>query len=150
MNDDNLSLQPVGPADRDRLAAFARAYHDYDGHDWAPRHEAALDQLCAGTPYARAFLLRVERRAAGYASLSYGFSIEVGGLDFFLDEFFLEAGQRGRGHGRRFLALMEAETRRLGGHRLCLEAELHNARAEKLYRASGYRPHERHLMSKEL
>ena len=149
MNDETLALQPVGAADRALLTAFARAYHDYDGHAWEARHEAAIAQLCAGTPYARAFLLTVAGRPAGFASISFGFSIEVG-LDFFLDEFFLEEAARGQGRGRRFLAMLEAEARRLGGRRLCLEAELHNVRAERLYLSTGYQPHERHLMSKEL
>lgn len=150
MNDDTLSLRPVGPADRAALAAFARAYHDYDGHGWDAAHEAAVAQLCAGTPYARAFLLESAGEPVGFASLSYGFSIEVGGLDFFLDEFFLADAARGRGLGKAALALLETEVRHLGGHRLCLEAERHNARAEALYLASGYEAHERHLLSKRL
>jgi hypothetical protein len=48
------------------------------------------------------------------------------------------------------LAMIEAEVKRLGGIRLCLEAELHNPRAAQLYATSGYEEHERRLLSKVL
>lgn len=148
---DRLALLPVGAADLPALTALARAYYAYDRHDWVEATQLqALRQLCAGTPHARAFFIALEGRRIGYVSVAFGFSIEVGGLDFFLDEFFLEEAWRGRGLGRRALALIEAEVRALGGLRLCLEAELHNARAQGLYESSGYEPHERHLLSKRL
>lgn len=145
------ALLPVGPADLEALTAFVRAYYAYDQHDWkeAPIL-AALRQLCEGTPFARCFFITLEGRRIGYVSASFGFSIEVGGLDFFLDEFFLEEAWRGRGLGRTCLALIEAEVRKLGGLRLCLEAELHNPRAAHLYSTSGYQEHERRLLSKAL
>ena len=52
--------------------------------------------------------------------------------------------------GRVLLAMIEEEVRKLGGIRLCLEAELHNPRATHLYATSGYREHERRLLSKVL
>ncbi len=145
------ALLPVGPADLAALAAFVRAYYAYDRHDWkeAPIL-AALRQLCDGTPFARCFFITLAGRRIGYVSASFGFSIEVGGLDFFLDEFFLEEAWRGRGLGRICLALIEDEVRKLGGLRLCLEAELHNPRAAHLYATSGYQEHERRLLSKAL
>jgi len=144
-------LRPVGPGDLEALTGLARAYYAYDRHDWdAPVIRAALQQLCDGTPYARCFFILLDGQRIGYVSASYGFSIEVGGLDFFLDEFFLEEAWRGRGLGRQALALIEAEVRQLGGRRLCLEAELHNPRAAQLYATSGYVEHERRLLSKVL
>ena len=145
------ALVPVGPADLADLVALARAYYAYDQHDWdGVTQVAALRQLCDGTPYARCFFILLEGARIGYVSASYGFSIEVGGLDFFLDELFLEAAWQGRGLGRQVLALIEDEVRRLGGRRLCLEAELHNPRAAHLYATSGYHEHARRLLSKLL
>jgi len=145
------TLVPVGPDDLGALTELVRAYHDYDQHPFdEPVIVAALRQLCAGTPYAQAWLLSLDGRQIGYASVSYGFSIEVGGLDFFLDEFFLEATWRGRGLGRQLLAMIEDEVKQLGGSRLCLEAELHNPRAAHVYATSGYVEHERRLLSKVL
>ena len=144
-------LRPVGPGDLDALTGLARAYYAYDQHDWdGVTQVAALRQLCDGTPYARCFFIVLDEQRIGYVSASYGFSIEVGGLDFFLDELFLEAAWQGRGLGRQVLALIEDEVRRLGGRRLCLEAELHNPRAAHLYASSGYTEHERRLLSKLL
>jgi len=144
-------LQPVGPGDLAALTAYADAYVAYDRHARdAAVQQQALRQLCDGTPYACCFFIALEGRRIGYVSAAYGFSIEVGGLDFFLDEFFLEEPFRGRGYGRQALALIEAEVRRRGGRRLCLEAELHNPRAKALYETRGYQQHERFLLSKLL
>jgi len=145
------TLVPVGPADLAALTGLVRAYHDYDRHPFdEPVIVAALKQLCEGTAYARCFFIHLGEARIGYVSASYGFSIEVGGLDFFLDEFFLEEPFRGRGLGRQVLAMIEEEVRKLGGLRLCLEAELHNPRAAQLYATSGYVEHERRLLSKTL
>jgi GNAT superfamily N-acetyltransferase len=145
------ALVPVGPADLAALTDLVRAYHAYDRHPFdEPVIVAALKQLCEGTAYARCFFIHLGAERIGYVSASYGFSIEVGGLDFFLDEFFLEEAWRGRGLGRVLLAMIEAEVKRLGGIRLCLEAELHNPRAAQLYATSGYVEHERRLLSKVL
>jgi GNAT superfamily N-acetyltransferase len=145
------TLVPVGPADLPALTQLVRAYHAYDQHPFdEPLILAALRQLCQGTAYARCFFIHLGGERIGYVSASYGFSIEVGGLDFFLDEFYLEETWRGRGLGRVLLAMIEAEVKRLGGIRLCLEAELHNPRAAHLYATSGYEEHERRLLSKVL
>jgi GNAT superfamily N-acetyltransferase len=145
------TLVPVAPADLPALIQLVRAYHAYDQHPFdEPVILAALRQLCEGTAYARCYFIHLGEARIGYVSASYGFSIEVGGLDFFLDEFFLEDTWRGRGLGRVLLAMIEAEVKRLGGIRLCLEAELHNPRAAHLYATSGYGEHERRLLSKVL
>jgi GNAT superfamily N-acetyltransferase len=149
--DEQPTLVPVGPNDLAALTQLVRAYHAYDQHPFdEPLIVAALKQLCDGTPFARCFFIHLGEERIGYVSASFGFSIEVGGLDFFLDEFFLEEAFRGRGLGRVLLAMIEAEVKRLGGSRLCLEAELHNPRATHLYTTSGYREHERRLLSKVL
>jgi len=151
MSGADLALQPVGPGDLDALTHLVRAYYAYDRHDWdAATQVAALRQLCDGTPFARCFFVTLDGRRIGYASVAFGFSIEVGGLDFYLDEIFLEAAWQGRGLGRPLLALVEQAVRDLGGLRLCLEAELHNPRAAHLYGTSGYQEHERRLLSKLL
>ncbi|HKY94137.1 MAG TPA: GNAT family N-acetyltransferase [Kiloniellales bacterium] len=145
------TLVPVGPADLQALTQLVRAYYSYDQHHFdEPVILAALRQLCEGTAYARCFFIHLGETRIGYVSASFGFSIEVGGFDFFLDEFFIEEPWRGRGLGRVLLAMIEDEVRKLGGRRLCLEAVLYNPRAAYLYATSGYKEHERRLLSKVL
>ena len=68
----------------------------------------------------------------GYVVLTWSFSIESGGLDGYIDELFLLPEVRGRGLGRRVLALAEQEARRLGLLRLYLEVEHGNPRDRPL------------------
>jgi ribosomal protein S18 acetylase RimI-like enzyme len=56
---------------------------------------------------------------------------------------------RSRGLGSRVLALVEAEARPFGVHRIFLEVERHN-RVIGLYRRAGYVDHDRFLRSKLL
>lgn len=146
-----LSLCPFAPGDLADAIALAKRYYADDGHAFddviQPR---GIKMLCDGTPFGRGYFINQGPERIGYAVIALGFSIEVGGLDCFFDEFFIEPAHRGQGHGKAALALIEEEIRRLGGRRLCLEVMPANRRADGLYRAAGYQPHDRGLLSKEL
>jgi ribosomal protein S18 acetylase RimI-like enzyme len=56
----------------------------------------------------------------------------------FLEEIVIEASERGRGHGRRAIALAEREARARGATHMALNAYKHNPRAIALYESLGY------------
>ncbi|MAT06593.1 MAG: GNAT family N-acetyltransferase [Acidimicrobiaceae bacterium] len=84
----------------------------------------------------------------GYAAVSWGWSIEVGGLDVVLDEIYVRS--RGHGVGGELLAAVEAECRRVGAKRIFLETERPNERARRWYAAAGFTIDDSIWMSKEL
>jgi ribosomal protein S18 acetylase RimI-like enzyme len=86
----------------------------------------------------------------GYVVVGLGFSIEYGGVDGFLDEFYIDAAHRGAGVGSTALRQLHSLARRLKVRALHLEAMPQNNRAARLYRRLGYRLSERRLMSKRL
>lgn len=142
-------FQRAGQGDLDELRAFILAFSLEDGHPIAPDAlERALAATARREPLLHVWMIRLAERNVGYVALALGFSIEVGGLDAFVDELYLSPSARGLGHGRAALAFVEAEALQLGVRRLCLEVEHHNPRARALYAALGYAPHARHLMSK--
>ena len=145
-----LRLAPVTAADLPLLKRLVRAYCAEDRHSFdEKRQPAALAALAAGEPFGRAWLIELLGRRIGYVVLSWGFSIEAGGREACLDEFYLLPEARNRGFGRRVLALVEDEARAADMRRIFLEVQRHN-RAIALYRRAGYADHDRFLMSKLL
>ena len=143
-----LELAAVGAADLPLLEEFARAYCREDGHDFRDdRQRAALAALVTDEPLARAWLIRLEARPVGYVVLALSFSIEAGGREACLDEFYLIPEVRNQGLGSRALSLVEAEGGDLAVRRIFLEVQRGN-RVIDLYRRAGYVDHDRYLMSK--
>ncbi len=57
----------------------------------------------------------------GYIAVSFGWSIELGGMDGFLDEFYIREGVRGRGMGSEVLAALLPQLAQAGLVGLSLE-----------------------------
>ena len=84
----------------------------------------------------------------GYGVVTWGWSIEIGGLDVVLDELYVRS--RRRGVGTALIRQLEAECRARGVKRIFLETELPNDAARRLYEREGYVADSSIWMSKEL
>ena len=84
----------------------------------------------------------------GYAAVSTGWSLEVGGADYILDEIFVQ--QRGEGIGHRLIAAAEDRCAELGVRRIFLETERPNHRSRSLYARLGFVEDDSVWMSKDL
>lgn len=103
-----------------------------------------------GHPLARAWLVREAGRTVGYAVLGFGYGIEYGGADAFVDDLYLVQGARGRGIGSAVLARLEAEARAMRLNALFLVVDPDNAPALRLYRRRGFEGTHWLLMAKRL
>ena len=138
-------------ADLADLRAFIQAFSAEDGHPIAPDAlERALRAVELREPLLHVWMIALAGRNVGYVALALGYSIEVGGLDAFIDELYVLPEARAQGLGRAALRFVEAQAVDLNVHRLCLEVEHRNPRARALYAELGYAAHPRHLMSKLL
>lgn len=147
----SLAFKLARPEDLDPLADLVRAYYEYDGHPFDDsKARDALAGLLANPELGRVWVFRDGVRPVGYLALTFGYSIEFGGRDAFIDEFFLEEEYRGRGFGKQALETAAHEAAALGVHALHLEAVRGNDRAVDLYRRSGFVDHERYLLSRVL
>jgi GNAT superfamily N-acetyltransferase len=145
-----LELAAVVAADLPLLEGFVRAYYLEDGHTFREdRQQTALAALVASEPLCRAWLIRLDARPVGYVVLALTFSVEAGGREACVDEFYLLPDVRNQGLGSGALALVEAEARDLAVRRIFLEVQRGN-RVIGLYRRAGYVDHDRYLMSKFL
>jgi ribosomal protein S18 acetylase RimI-like enzyme len=143
-----VKLRPAARGDLPVLVRMAVAFNDEDGHPLSRGGRQALRALCAGTTHGRAYMIEAGKVCVGYVVIGLGFSVEYGGVDAFLDEFYVEKAHRGRGVGTAALLELNKIARKLKIKALHLEAMPANDRAARLYARLGYRLSERRLMSK--
>ena len=145
-----LRLRALEEADLAAVLPMVRAYYAEDGLDYREhRQPAALALIARGDPSAHGWVIELGPASAGYVVLCLTFSVEAGGREACIDEFYVRPELRRRGVGSGVLALLEVEARALGARRLYLEVTRGN-RALGLYRRAGYRDHDRFLVSKFL
>ena len=143
------NFRPAGAADADTLLPMIRALCEHDGTPFDETKVArALAQIIADESLGRVWLIECDAEPAGYVVLTFGFSLEFGGRDAFVDELYVRDGFRGRGLGRRAIELAERVCRGRGISALHLEVERANTTAQELYRRSGFRDHNRYLLTK--
>ena len=144
-------LEPAGPADLERLLPLVERFAATQGYPFdAARSRASLAALLARPELGRAYRVVVDGETAGYAVVCFGWSLEWGGRDAFLDELYLEPAFRGRGLGRATLRALAAEVRAAGVRALHLEVEAGNEAGQALYRSEGFEGKDRALLSRRI
>lgn len=146
----DITLSTCAGPHRETLAAFMRAFCIEDGHAYGSANAAALDALVADPGNGRAFLILQDGTPVGYAVLCFGFSLEFGGRDAFLDEFYVVPQARGRGVASRALDLLVEAARADGVRALHLEVMDGNDRAAGLYGRCGWMARPSRLMTRLL
>ncbi len=144
------TLQIARPEDIDRLEPLVAAYHAHEGIETsADQRRAALAPLLEGTPHGVAYLIGPKVAPVGYIVISFGYSVELGGIDGFIDEFFIRERVRGRGMGSEVLMSLLPALSQHGVKALHLEIDRDNDTARRLYRRAGFEPREKyHLMTR--
>lgn len=144
----NLSL--ARPEDLDALLAMlapCQAERGIDGDDEDRR--AALAPLLEGSPLGAAYLIGPRRAPVGFIVVTFGWSLEMGGMDAFIDEFWIRPGVRGRGVGSEVLSALLPRLESAGVRAIHLEAEAGNPRLERLYAQHRFRLRDgHHLMTR--
>lgn len=108
--------------------------------------ERGMRELIGDALLGRLFVM--DDAPVGYLVITFGFSLESGGRDAFVDELYVADTSRGQGLGTLALKIAEEACREAGIRALHLEVEHTNPRARALYERSGYKAHDRHLMTK--
>jgi ribosomal protein S18 acetylase RimI-like enzyme len=114
------------------------------------RSVAAMTALVNDSSVGRVWVIRDGGEPAGYAALTFGFSIEFGGRTGFIDELFVDAAHRQRGVGKTALQLVTERAASLDVRVLFLELTPSNAAADRLYRGAGFVERDYRLMWKPI
>jgi len=148
----SAALHLAKPDDLDRLCTLVAAFHaeeELASTDEARR--AGLAPLLDGIPHGAAYLIGPARAPMGYVIVTFGWSVEFGGMDAFVDEIYLRPAVRGRGIASETLISLPKALAKAGVKALHLEVDRDNETAKRLYTRAGFKARERYmLMSKRL
>jgi ribosomal protein S18 acetylase RimI-like enzyme len=144
-------FKPANADDIEALLAMMRELYAHDGlaFDEAIARRALLGVIGDDT-FGHVFLILLANEVAGYAVLTFGYSLEFHGRDAFVDELYLRDEYRGQGIGKRALRFLTEVCAENGVRALHLEVERSNTHAQAVYRKFGFEDHDRYLMTKWL
>lgn len=140
------------PDDLERVARMVGDFHAEEGiaQDDATRRGALLP-LLEGSPHGAIYLAGPARAPIGYVVICFGWSVEFGGMDGFVDEIYIRPAVRGRGIGSEILMSLPKALAGAGLKALHLEVARDNERARKLYEKLHFVPRENYaLMTRKL
>jgi ribosomal protein S18 acetylase RimI-like enzyme len=127
------------PEHLEKLIAMVTAFHEEAGinlSDQARRNGVA--PLLDGIPHGVAYLVGPPRSPIGYIIVTFGWSLEFGGMDGFIDEFYVRPGVRGRGIASETLQTLPRALGDAGLTALHLEVDMTNDTARRLYTRAGF------------
>ena len=141
------ALHLATPDDLDRLMALAAAFHAEEGLELTEaQRESALRPLTEGIPHGAAYLIGPARAPIGYLVVTFGWSVEFGGLDGFIDEIYLRPAVRGRGIATEVILALGKTLAGAGMKALHLEVDATNDKAVRLYTRTGFQKREHYML----
>ena len=142
-----LKLQLASVADMPIILPLVTAYHEFETIPGTDQYrQQALHHLLSDVSLGGIWLIVQDTHIVGYIALTFGYSIEFGGRDAFIDEFYICPGQRGQGLGTKALDLIQTEAKSLGVHALHLEVAHANKRAQRLYTQANFQARNKYLL----
>ena len=144
-----LTLRRATIDDTDAVVGLVRLYHAFEAIKFRGRATIdALTPLLQHGDVGGIWIIELAGSTIGYIALCFGYSIELGGRDAFIDELFIVEEHRGKGFGKIVLEDIQSKAREIKVKALHLEVERTNDRARNLYRSLGFASRERfHLMT---
>jgi ribosomal protein S18 acetylase RimI-like enzyme len=143
----SAALHLAKPDDLDRLCTLVAAFQAEKGlASTDEAHRAGLAPLLSGIPHGAAYLIGPARAPMGYVIISFGWSMEFGGMDGFIDSIYLRPAVRGRGIATEILIALPKALAGAGLVALRLEVDDTNETAKRLYARAGFKPRERYLL----
>jgi ribosomal protein S18 acetylase RimI-like enzyme len=127
--------------DAGRVLPLVAAFHAEMGIDSDETTRAAgIAPLLDGSPHGVVYLMGPQRAPIGYVVISFGWSVEFGGMDGFVDEIFVRPGVRGRGIGAEVLSQLAKALGEAGMKALHLEVRKDDARTRRFYEKLRFAP----------
>lgn len=148
----SASLHLAKPDDLERLDALVGAFHQEQGIELSEtaRRDGLLP-LLEGIPHGAAYLIGPARAPIGYVIVTFGWSVEFGGMDAFIDEIYLRRAVRKRGIATEVLISLPKALAGAGVKALHLEVDRDNEDVQRIYARAGFKSRDRYmLMSKHL
>lgn len=146
----SAALTLATPEHLEKLLPMVTSFHEDHGiHLSEEQRVAGLMPLLKGIPHGTAYIIGPPRSPIGYIVMSFGWSLEFGGLDGFIDELYIRRAVRGRGIASEVLHTLPKALAGVGLKALHLEVNAENESAIRLYSRAGFKSREGyHLMTR--
>ncbi|WP_368187702.1 GNAT family N-acetyltransferase [Aestuariibius sp. HNIBRBA575] len=146
------AMHLCSPDDLPRILPLVARFHEEIGIASEEDHrEAAIKPLLDGSPLGAVYLMGPARAPVGYVVITFGWSVEFGGIDAFVDELFIRPSVRGRGLATEALLALSKALSQGGVRALHLEVATEDQATIRLYQRNGFSIRDGyHLMSKSL
>jgi ribosomal protein S18 acetylase RimI-like enzyme len=129
-----VALRRATPDDIPTLMSLIEAFYEADQHIFdRNRIHRALQPLLHSDEHG---IVLLTTTSPGYLVITWGYSLESGGREALIDEFYVSP--QGQGFGSAALTALEALLPRYGVRCIFLETERHNERARRLYVRQGF------------
>lgn len=146
----NVRLTLATAKDLPQVLSYVHAYHEFEGVKLLDDDASAIQSLLGESPLGRLWLIHAGAKPIGYVAICFGYSIEFGGRDAFIDEMFIVPEHRSKGFGTAALQLVKTEAAVLGIKALHLEVARSNDRTRRLYASVGFEARERFVLMSAL
>lgn len=149
----NLNLSIARKKDLELVMGLIKNYHDYEGIEGSHSslQAAVYPLLKKANELGCILLIQLNDQTIGYLALCFGYSIEFGGRDAFIDEFFIIEKYRGKKYGTSILEQCANLAKKIGINALHAEAKEGKNATVSLYEKCGFNSRSKYrLMSREL
>lgn len=147
----SAALHLAAPEDLDAILRLVTAFHDeYNIEQNASLRRDAILPLLEGNPYGAIYLVGPTRAPIGYVIITFGWSVELGGMDSFVDEIYIRPAIRGRGLATEVIAKLAATLKTTGIKALHLEVDRANDAAIRLYTRARFSPRDHYMLMTRL
>ncbi len=143
----SASLHLARPEHLDKLLSLVEAFHAEEGLQSSPElRRAGIEPLLQGIPYGAVYIIGPTRAPIGYIVMTFGWSVEFGGMDGFVDEIYVRPAVRGRGIATEVLIELPKTLAEAGIKALHLEVDRDNEQAQRLYQRARFQPRDRSML----
>jgi len=140
------SLHLATPEDAARLFPLVAAFHTERGFETTEEQQgAALTPLLEGTPHGAVWLIGPRKAPVGYIVVTFGWSVEFGGLDAIVDELYIRPAVRRRGMGFEALNGIAKALKDAGVRALHLEADRDDEDVHRFYARARFKARENYM-----
>ncbi|GAA4217258.1 GNAT superfamily N-acetyltransferase [Sagittula marina] len=140
------SLHLATQDDLSKLLPLIAGFHAEMGYDTNAEHqEGAIAPLLDGSPHGAIWLIGLRRAPVGYIAITFGWSVEYGGLDAIVDELYIRSAVRGRGMGHDAIDGIAKALKDAGVRALHLEVDRDDERAKEFYARARFKPRDRYI-----
>lgn len=131
----------------ERFLPLVAAFHEEAGiTSTEESRRAGIAPLLSGIPHGCAYLIGPPKAAIGYVVITFGWSVEFGGLDAIMDELYVRRAVRKRGIASEALTALPRALAGGGLRAIHLEVDPENQDAIRLYARAGFRPRDPHIV----